>query len=215
MSHGQEAIKNEGWRRAMQEEIRALEDNGTWTMEHLPPGKRALGSQWVYKIKYQSNGHIERLKARLVVFGNHQIKGLDYNETFAPVTKMVTVRAFLAVAASKNWELHQMDVHNAFLHSDLDEEVYMKLPPGFESSYPNMVCRLRKSIYGLHQSSRCWFAKLFTALKEYGFLQTYSDYSLFTYTNGGVQINVLVYVDDLVISGNNSAALKAFKGISE
>ncbi|XP_062088603.1 uncharacterized mitochondrial protein AtMg00810-like [Humulus lupulus] len=104
-----------------------------------------------------------------------------------------------------------MDVHNAFLHGDLDEEVYMKLPPGFECSDPNLVCRLRKSLYGLKQAPRCWFAKLVTTLKGYDFLQSYFDYSLLTYTKDGVQLNVLVYVDDLIVSGNNSAALQAFK----
>ena len=199
------------WRKSMCDEIQALEKNETWTMEDLPPGKKALGCQWVYRIKYKSDGSIERLKSRLVVFGNHQKEGIDYTETFAPVAKMVTIRAFLAIAASKNWELHQMDVHNAFLHGDLHEEVYMKLPPGFESSHPNKVCRLRKSLYGLKQAPRCWFAKLVSSLKDYGFLQSYSDYSLFTYTKGSVQINVLVYVDDLIISGNDSVHLQAFK----
>ncbi|RVW73210.1 Retrovirus-related Pol polyprotein from transposon RE2 [Vitis vinifera] len=206
-----EAMKDVGWQKSMHEEIRALEENGTWTLEPLPKGKRALGSQWVYRTKYFSNGDIERLKSRLVVLGNHQEVGIDYHETFSPVAKMTTMRAFLAIAASKNWELHQMDVHNAFLHGDLEEKVYMKLPPGFERSDPNLVCRLRKSLYGLKQAPRCWFAKLVTALKGYGFLQSYSDYSLFTYTKGNVQINVLVYVDDFIISGNDSAALKTFK----
>ncbi|CAH9070946.1 unnamed protein product [Cuscuta epithymum] len=195
----------------MLSEIRALEDNGTWTLEPLPPGKRALGCRWVYKIKYHSDGSIERLKAHLVIFGNRQVAGLDYNETFAPVAKMVTVRAFLAVAASKNWELHQMDVHNAFLQRDLDEEVYMTPPPGFQITDPSLVCRLRKSLYGLKQAPRCWFAKLVTALKDYGFLQSYVDYSLFTRTRGAIQLNVLVYVDDLIISGNDSGAISAFK----
>lgn len=104
-----------------------------------------------------------------------------------------------------------MDVHNAFLHGDLQEEVYMKLPPGFKCSNPNLVCRLRKSLYGLKQAPRCWFAKLVTALKKYGFRQSYSDYSLFTYMHGMVQVNVLVYVDDLIISGNNHEAIKHFK----
>ncbi|RVX07381.1 Retrovirus-related Pol polyprotein from transposon RE2 [Vitis vinifera] len=206
-----EAMKDVGWQKSMDEEIWALEENGTWTLEPLPKGKRALGSQWVYRTKYFSNGDIERLKSRLVVLGNHQEAGIDYHETFSPVAKMTTVRAFLAIAASKNWELHQMDVHNAFLHGDLEEEVYMKLPPGFERSDPNLVCRLRKSLYGLKQAPRCWFAKLVTTLKGYGFLQSYFDYSLFTYTKGNVQINVLVYIDDLIISGNDSAALKTFK----
>lgn len=146
-----------------------------------------------------------------MVFGNHQKAGIDYNETFAPVAKMTTVRVFLAVAAAKNLELHQMDVHNAFLQGDLTEEVYMRLPPGFRCSNPNLVCRLRKSLYGLKQAPRCWFAKLVRSLKDYGFRQSYSDYSLFTYTRGSIQINFLVYVDDLIISGNDSNAIISFK----
>lgn len=164
-----EAMKDPGWRVAMQKEIRALEENWTWSMETLPSGKHALGSRWVYKVKYNSDGSIERLKARLVVFDNHQVAGIDYTDTFAPVAKMVTVRAFLAVAAAKNWELHQMDVHNAFLHGELSEEAYMKLPHGFQSADPNKVCRLRKSLYRLKQAPRCWFAKLVDSLRQYGF----------------------------------------------
>lgn len=209
--HFKEAMKDSGWRDAMGKEIRALEDNETWVMETLPPGKKALGSQWIYKIKYKSDGSIERLKARLVIYGNHQVEGIDYNETFAPVAKMVTVRIFLAIAAVKNWEVHQMDVHNAFLHGDLSEEVYMKVPPGFKNTNPNMVCRLKKSLYGLKQAPRCWFAKLSTALKNYGFVQSYSDYSLFGLCRERTQINVLVYVDDLIIAGNDKVALTTFK----
>ncbi|KAA3465107.1 Retrovirus-related Pol polyprotein from transposon TNT 1-94 [Gossypium australe] len=111
----------------------------------------------------------------------------------------------------KHW-LHHMDVHNAFLHGDLDEEVYMKFPLGFAPDKPGMVCRLWKSLYGLKQTPRCWFVKLVIALKRYGFFQSYFDYLLFTYTKGSVRINVLVYVDDLLIPGYNSAALKTFKG---
>ena len=144
-----EAVKDKKWRDAMKKEIQALEDNETWTVESLPPGKRAINCKWVYKIKYNADGTIERYKARLVILGNKQVAGIDYNETFAPVAKLVTVRALLAVAAAKHWELHQMDVHNAFLHGDLEEEVYMRMPPGFHLANPGMVCHLKKSLYGL------------------------------------------------------------------
>ncbi|KAJ4769803.1 Retroelement pol polyprotein-like [Rhynchospora pubera] len=133
-AHFGEAIKCDKWREAMRDEIDALERNGTWTMENLPPGKTAIGCKWVYRVKYHADGRVERYKARLVALGNRQIQGVDYAETFAPVAKMVSVRTFLAVAAIKGWALHQMDVHNAFLHGDLHEEVYMRLPPGFSSS---------------------------------------------------------------------------------
>ncbi|KAJ4812357.1 Retroelement pol polyprotein-like [Rhynchospora pubera] len=209
--HFGEAMKDKHWRDAMQTEIDALERNGTWTIEDLPPTKTAIGCKWVYRIKYHSDGSIERYKARLVVLGNRQVEGIDYTETFAPVAKMVSVRTFLAVAIAKGWELHQMDVHNAFLHGDLNEEVYMRLPPGFACSQPSKVCRLRKSLYGLRQAPRMWFSKLSAALESYGFVQSKADYSLFSYTKGDVFLAILVYVDDLVIAGNNSEAVKGFK----
>lgn len=148
----------------MQDEIEALERNGTWAVEDLPPGKKAIGSGWVYKIKYTDKSKVERVKARLVVHGNRQVVGVDFNETFAPVAKMGTVRLFLAVAVSLNWELYQMDVHNAFHHGDLDEEIYMQFPPGYGTPTHGKVYRLRKSLYGLKQASRQWFSKLSSAL---------------------------------------------------
>nr|GEV07465.1 retrovirus-related Pol polyprotein from transposon TNT 1-94 [Tanacetum cinerariifolium] len=124
------AIKDKRWRSAMDSELEALERNQTWTIEELPSNKKALGCKWVCKIKYKSDETIERSKARLVILGNHQVERIDYNETFAPVSKMVTVRVLLAITAFKQWELHQMDVHNAFLRGNLEEEVFMKLPLG-------------------------------------------------------------------------------------
>ena len=124
---------------------------------------------------------------------------------------MVTVRVFLAIAAAKNWELHQMDVYNTFLHDDLDEEIYMKPPPSFHGSQSGLVCCLRKSLYGLRQAPRCWFSKLVNSLKRYGFKQLYSDYSPFTLQNGPNQLSVLVYVDDLIIAGNDSTTISTFK----
>ena len=159
-------------------EIQALENNKTWTLESLQPKKKTIGCKWVYRIKYNSDGSIERFKARLVILGNNQVEGVDYNETFVPVAKMVTVHTFLAVAVARKWELYQMDVHNAFLHGDLEKEAYMKLPPGFRSQTSSKVCRLHKSLYGLKQAPRCSFAKLAGTLKRYGFAQSPSDHSL-------------------------------------
>ena len=145
------------------------------------------------------------------MFGNHQVKGIDYTDTFALVAKMTTVRVFFSVAAAKNWELHQMDVHNVFLHGDLAEEVYMKMPPGFQGAEYGKVCRLQKSLYGLKQALRCWFSKLAYSLHQYGFRQSYSDYSLFTYQKGTILLSILIYVNDLISSDNDSVAISTFK----
>ena len=206
-----EAFKKRVWREAVKGEVGALEDTNTWTVMTLPAGKHAIGCQWVFKIKFNAYGTIERYKARLVVLGNRQQEGIDYKETFAPVVKMTTIRILLGVAAAKGWELYQMDVHNAFLHGDLEEEIYMQLPPGFKSTVPNQVCKLNKSLYGLRQAPRCWFSKLSTALTGFGFQQNKADYSLFTLVQGSSIIYVLVYVDDLIIGGNDSVLISRFK----
>ncbi|KAL9228263.1 hypothetical protein vseg_003863 [Gypsophila vaccaria] len=156
------------WRAAMLKEYQALENNGTWSVVNLPKGKRPIGCRWVYKVKYNADGTIERYKTRLVAQGYTQIEGVDYHETFAPVAKMSSVRCLLAVAVAKNWNIAQLDVNNVFLHGDLNEEVYMRMPPGFDNNGSNKVCRLRKSLYGLKQASRNWFEKLTTSLTSFG-----------------------------------------------
>uniref|UniRef100_A0A2N9FIZ1 Uncharacterized protein n=1 Tax=Fagus sylvatica TaxID=28930 RepID=A0A2N9FIZ1_FAGSY len=206
-----QAVKNPQWREAMANEIAALEANNTWTLETLPPGKRPIPSKWVYKIKYKLDGTIERHKARLVAKGYTQVEGLDYHETFAHVAKLVTVRCLLAVAAIRNWELHQLDVNNAFLHGDLHEEVYMTIPQGFSCTNDSRVCRLRKSLYGLKQASRNWFEKFTSSIKNFGFRQSGSDYSLFTSCQGTSFVAILIYVDDVIIVGNDSHRISSLK----
>ncbi|XP_018722482.2 uncharacterized mitochondrial protein AtMg00820-like [Eucalyptus grandis] len=112
----------------MESELTALMENHTWDVVPLPPHRKPIGCKWVYKIKFKSDGSIERYKARLVAKGFTQREGFDYHETFSPVAKEVTVRSFLFIATIRNWSLHQMDVHNAILHGDLDEEIYIDLP---------------------------------------------------------------------------------------
>lgn len=199
------------WRAAMDSELLALEQNNTWTLTTLPPGHRAIGCKWVYKIKYHSDGTVERYKARLVAKGFTQREGIDYKETFAPVAKLITVRCLLAVASVRHWSLHQMDVHNAFLHGDLCEEVYMQLPPGLHRQGENNVCRLNKSLYGLKQASRSWFHKFSTAISQAGYQQSMADYSLFTKVRGDSFTAVLLYVDDMIITGNDEAAIRDLK----
>lgn len=138
----------------MQLEIKALNDNSTWSVVDLPPGKKSIRCKWVYKIKYKAAGEVERFKARLVAKEYNQKEGLDYQETFSPVVKMVTVRIVVSIAAMQKWDIHQMDVHHAFLQGDLHEEVYMDLPLGFAGNKGNQVCKLFKSLYGLKQASR-------------------------------------------------------------
>lgn len=211
--HFKDAARIKEWCEAMQKEIEAPEENHTWDITDLPPGKRSINCKWVDKLKWNTDGILERYKARLVVCGNRQKEGTDFNETFAPVTKITIVRYLLSIAAAKDWEVHPMDVHNALLHDDLEEEVYMKLSPGFKSSDPTKVRRLRKSLYGLKHSPRCWFAKLSAALRQFGFTQSKEDYSLFSYSyrKGAMILHILVYVDDFILAGNNLRVIDRFK----
>ncbi|GJU48848.1 putative RNA-directed DNA polymerase [Tanacetum coccineum] len=195
----------------MQQEIKALEKNGTWTLEKLSEGKRAIDSKWVYKTKYKSNGEVERYKARLIARGHKQREGVDYHETFALVAKLVTVRTLLMIATKKNWIIHQLYVNIVFLHGDLDEEVYMKIPQGFSREGETKVCRLRKSLYGLKQGSRNWYHKFTKFLLSLHFKQSKADHSLFTYQVGGVYVAILIYVDDVIIVENNTKKIQQTK----
>jgi hypothetical protein len=208
----QEASQQRVWVAAMREELRALDENQTWSVVELPKGRKVVGSKWIFKTKFKSNGEIERHKARLVAKGFTQTFGVDYKETFAPVAKMNTVRVLLSVAVNKAWPLYQLDVKNAFLHGDLEEEVYMKLPPGHpQAGDSNLVCRLHKSLYGLKQSPRAWYSKLSSVLEANGFKRSNADSSMFVRSGSSGKIVVLVYVDDIIVTGDNGDEINTLK----
>ena len=160
-----EAAASPEWQAAMQAELQALETNGTWSLTTLPDGKTPIACRWVYKIKHKADDSIERYKACLVAKGFTQREGVDYQETFSPTAKIVFVRCLLALAAAIGWSLHQLDVNNAFLHGQLEEEIYMSPPHGLRRQRKdNMVCRLHKSLYGLKEASWQWFARFSEAI---------------------------------------------------
>jgi len=145
----------------MDGEMAALDANATWELVALPKDKKAIGCKWVHKIKHNIDGSMNRYKARLVTKGYAQTYGIDYEETYNPIAKMTTVRVIIAMATTKGWSLHQMDVNNVFLHGDLQEEVYMEQPPCYmDQTHPNLVCRLKKALYSLKQTPRAWSNKI-------------------------------------------------------
>lgn len=208
-SNLQEALADSRWTQAMEEEMAALKRNTTWELVPLPTGKKSVGCRWIFTVKYKADGTIERYKARLVAKGYTQSYGLDYQETFAPVAKLNTVRVLLSLAANQNWPLLQFDVKNAFLHGELSEEVYMDPPPGIPE-YLNtpMVCRLKKALYGLKQSPRAWFGRFTKSMKNFGYKQSNSDHTLFLRQRQGKITALIIYVDDMIVTGDD------YEGIS-
>lgn len=200
----------------MQDELSALDRNKTWSVISLPPAKHSIGCKWVFKLKIHPNGSVDRYKDRLVAKRYNQQEGVDFMDTFSPVSKLVTV-VLLALAACQGWHLLQLDVNNAFLNDDLFEEVYMDIPLGYKpqgehvSSNSKLVCKLHKSLYGLRQASRQWYSKLSHILLQLGFTQCKSDYSLFTQGSGLTFVALLVYVDDIIITGPSDSIIQSLK----
>ncbi|KAJ0919654.1 putative RNA-directed DNA polymerase [Helianthus annuus] len=190
----EEAAKDPRWIEAMNKEMDALFRNNTWVLADLPHDRKAIGCKWVYRVKYRANGEIERFKARLVAKGFNQREGLDFGETFSPVVKM-------------------LDVDNAFLHGTITEDVYMKLPQGYYSKNESKVCKLVKSLYGLKQAPRKWNERLTDVLLKNGFVQSKCDHSLFVMSKPGVTVFLLVYVDDIVVTGNSVDEIEKIKHV--
>jgi hypothetical protein len=197
---------------AMLEEMEALEKNRTWDLVPCLKGKKVVDYKWVYMVKQDANGQIKRYKARLVARGYSQMYVIDYDETFAPVAKMTTIRTLISCAANFDWPLYQLDVKNAFLHGDLQEEVYMEIPPSFETDQTSgKVLKLKKSLYGLKQSPRAWFDRFRRAMCNLGYKQCNGDHTVF-YRHNGNHITILaVYVDDMIITGDDPLEVTKLK----
>jgi hypothetical protein len=201
------------WVEAMQDEMTSLHENSTFELVKLPKGKKALKNRWVYKVKTQEHTSRPRYKARLVVKGYSQRKGIDFEEIFSPVVKMGSIRVILGLAASLDLEVEQMDVKTAFLHGDLDKEIYMEQPEGFQvKGKEDYVCRLQKSLYGLKQAPRQWYKKFESVMGKQGYRKTNSDHCVFFQRFGDDDfIILLLYVDDMLIVGKNAERINQLK----
>ena len=202
-----EASQHQGWTRAMEEEIKALNDNKTWEYVELPVGRKAVGSKWVFKAKQNADGILNKLKARLVAKGYTQIEGIDFNETFAPVVRASTIKAGIAIGAALDLEIYQIDFTTAFLNSKMKEDIYMEQPEGFEvrgKDGQKLVCKLLKCIYGLKQASKSWNDVLDQWLMRHDFKRSDVDPCLYTYNtqDDSIYFILVIYVDDLIIISN-------------
>lgn len=207
-----EAVKVREWRKAMESEIAAIERNNTWKLTELPSGQRAIGLKWVFKLKMDKNGEIVKYKARLVAKGYVQRQGIDFEEVFAPVTRLETVRLLLAIAAKNGWEVHHMDVKSAFLNGELMEDVYVIQPDGFvKEGQEHLVYKLIKALYGLRQAPRAWYAKLSKCLERLGFVKCPFEHAVYTKREGNEALVIGVYVDDLLITGTHVSVINKFK----
>jgi len=196
----------------MNSELQAIEDNNTWFWSDLPNGHLAIGLKWVFKVKRDATGNVVKHKARLVAKGYAQKEGVDFDEVFAPVARLETVRVLLALAAHGNWEVHRMDVKSAFLNGDLQEVVYVKQPPGFQNSETaRKVLKLNKALYGLKQAPRAWNARLDSELVSLGFSKCKVEHAVYRKVAGDSLLVMGEYVDDLIICGHCVSKITEFK----
>ncbi|GLU09096.1 hypothetical protein SLE2022_259720 [Rubroshorea leprosula] len=207
-----DAVLESKWRKDMDEEIAAIERNNSWELTELPKGKKTIGVKWVYKTKLKENGEVDKYKARLVAKGYKQEFGVDYQEVFAPVARHDTIRLVISLAAQNSWPVFQLDVKSAFLHGDLDEQVFIAQPPGYvKAGNEHKVYKLKRALYGLKQAPRAWYSRIEAYFLKEGFQKCPYEHTLFTKTEGGKMLIVCLYVDDLIYTGNDKAMFDKFK----
>ena len=196
------------WYCAMEEELKSMNQNQVWDLVELPEGYKKVGCKWVFKTKRDSKDNIERHKARLIAKGFTQKSGIDYKETFSPVSRKDSLRIIMALVAHYDLELHQMDVKTAFLNGDLEEDVYMNQPECFlVKGKEHMVCKLKKSIYGLKQASRQWYLKFNDTIISFRFKENTVDLCIYMKVSGSKFIFLVLYVDDILLAANDLGLL--------
>lgn len=196
----------------MKEEIQMIEKNRTWALVDRPINKKVIGVKWVYRVKLNPDGFVNRYKARLVVKGYSQDPGVDFTDTFAPVARLDTIRAILALAAHKGWLVFQLDVKSAFLNGDLKEEIFIDQPDGFvKKNAESKVYLLKKALYGLKQAPRAWYSKLDDYLLKLGFEKSITEPTLYVVKKNEEVLIISVYVDDLLVTGSSLSMVNQFK----
>ncbi|KAJ0522562.1 putative RNA-directed DNA polymerase [Helianthus annuus] len=204
--------ESEKWLEAMGVEMQSMYDNQVWDLVELPPECRTVGSKWVFKLKTDMDGNVQTYKARLVAKGFTQTQGVDYEETFSPVAMLKSIRILLAIATYYDYEIWQMDVKTAFLNGHLTEDVYMEQPEGFvDPKNPKKVCKLNKSIYGLKQASRSWNLRFDQKIKQFGFIKNEDEPCVYKKASGSSITFLILYVDDILLIGNNIPMLQDVK----
>ncbi|KAJ9561120.1 hypothetical protein OSB04_006280 [Centaurea solstitialis] len=200
------------WKEAIKSEIDSILQNHTWELVDLPPGCKPLGYRWIFKKKMKTDGTIDKYKARLVIKGYRQKEGLDYFDTYSPVTRITSIRLVLAIAAIRNLQIHQMDVKTAFLNGELDEEIYMEQPEGFVAQgKENKVCKLVKSLYGLKQAPKQWHQKFDQAMLESGFKISECDKCVYMKDTTHGYVILCLYVNDMLIIGSDDKMIRSTK----
>ena len=200
----------EQWRDAALEEMKGHQSNGTWKLVELPPGEKAIGSKWIFKIKRKGDDSIEWFKAQIVAQGFSKRPGFDYLETYASTLRPATIRLILAIAAIEDLYLCSVDISQAFVQSDIDTLIYVRQADGFQVNGPKWVWRLNKSLYGLKQSPRLFGKKLADVMRKMGCTQLHSDPCVHIWERDGIKIFVPVFVDDITLASRSQEAQDAF-----
>jgi hypothetical protein len=210
-----EAVDSEDgnlWKRAMEEEMASLDKNEAWDLVELPTGRNPIGSKWAFKKKLNAEGKVEKYKARLVAKGYSQVEGIDFGEIFSPVAKLTSIRFQLSIVVAFDFEIEHMDVKIAFLHGDLEKEIYMKKQEGYVvKGKKELVCKLKKSLYGLKQSPRMWYQKIDTYMLGLCFTRSKEDHCVYFKLIGDHLIYLVLYVDDMLLIGNNKEIIQDVK----